>query len=108
MFFRNPEALKTFTKKTDNIGYAFAHMAVGDITQADLDDMIGTDSLRADLQAAFRAASDRVGEAKALKTAVGNVRAIVDAYLGVSGFTSPARTQVQDMAEAALYTMLGR
>ena len=67
----DPPAVKELKKKSQFIGGLYGNVHLGHFSHADLDELVHAESQRAELQAAFAAASAEVGPEKAMKLLCG-------------------------------------
>jgi hypothetical protein len=100
-----PASVKRLRKEAELIGDLFGQAHVGDLSSADVADVVAHSEFRERLQTAFAAAAEEVGEKKALKEALKTARNYAEAAPHVRNL--PYGSVGAD-AERAIIEMLDR
>jgi hypothetical protein len=101
----DPKTVKELRKEAGLIGTMCGQAHVGQLSWSDFADVVANEGFQQRLRAAFSAAADDVGDAKAFKAARKAARNAAEAEPFVR---KVPRGDVEDRAESAIKEMLGR
>jgi hypothetical protein len=97
------DSVKELKNQAEFVGGLFGQARLGQVSDADVQDVIDSPEFRQRLCAAYNAAVADVGHAKALKKAVSAARINAEAYARLG---RQHQGDVQDQAERAILKML--